>query len=122
MNAAITEAHVTLDSFLEKARNPPAGTSNYALKVKIEDQNGIEHFWATPFSATSGGFTGIISNTPQVVRSVKEGQSYAFTREEVSDWMYMKDGKIHGGYTIRAMLPLLSKDEAAQYQALLADL
>lgn len=121
MNEAMDKARQTLPDFLAKADNPPAGTSNYALKVKIEDENGVEHFWVTPFLKTENGFTGVINNEPATVRSVRLGQSYAFSPDEVSDWMYMKDGKIHGGYTIRAMLPTLTKKEASQMRAMLAE-
>ena len=122
MLAARADAQASLSSFLEKAANPAPGTENYAVKVKIQDEYGVEHFWVTPFLETPTGFKGMISNDPAVVRKVRAGQSYEFTREDVSDWMYMKDGKIHGGYSIRALLPSLPKKEADQYRAMLAEL
>ena len=121
MNKAMNRARASLTEFLILAEKPAPNTSSYALKVQIEDQYGVEHFWVTPFTQTATGFKGVISNKPAVVRKVREGQSYEFTREEVSDWMFMKDGKIHGGHTIRALIPTLPPKEAAQYREMLAD-
>ncbi|WP_165793777.1 YegJ family protein [Hyphococcus luteus] len=121
VNAAMKEARASLPQFFAKAADPQPGTEAYALKVKVEDKNGVEHFWVTPFSKTDDGFTGVINNEAAVVEKVSLGEPYAFTADEISDWMYVQNGKIHGGYTIRAMLPSMPKEEAAQYQALLAD-
>jgi uncharacterized protein YegJ (DUF2314 family) len=34
--------------------------------------------------------------------------------------MYIRDGKFHGAYTLRAMLPFMAKDQAADFSRRLA--
>jgi uncharacterized protein YegJ (DUF2314 family) len=52
---------------------------------------------------------------------VNEGQRIDVDPKLISDWMYMLNGKIKGGETIRVIIPTLSKDEADYYRNLLAD-
>lgn len=120
MAAAIGKAQASLDKFLAIAEKPPEDADNIALKVRVTDANGTEHFWVSPFHRKGEGFAGNIGNDPAVVKSVTFGQEVEFKRADVTDWMYMTDGKIHGGFTIRALLPHMSEEEALQYQDLLA--
>ena len=55
------------------------------------------------------------------MHSVKNGQRVPVYPAVISDWMYRLDGKIKGGETIRAIIPMLSPEEAAQYKEMLAD-
>jgi hypothetical protein len=32
---------------------------------------------------------------------------------QLTDWMYIRDDKCHGGYTIRALVPFMTHNEAA---------
>jgi uncharacterized protein YegJ (DUF2314 family) len=121
MNAAIEKARASLDDFLKIADAPPADVESASIKVKIVDQKQSEHFWVTPFKHEGDRFAGVIANEPQLVKNVTFGQVYQFTRADISDWMIRRGGRIHGAYTLRALLPLMSADEAAQYRAMLAD-
>jgi len=47
------------------------------------------------------------------VKKVKLGQEYTFTRNEISDWMYMAAGKMQGNYTLRVELESMPPKEAA---------
>ena len=121
MVAAIAHAQETLDTFLALVDNPPAGIESFSLKVAITDGSQTEHFWITPFHREGEAFSGTISNTPELVGNVTEGREYRFPRADISDWGYMQDGKLHGYFTLRALLPYMAQAEAAQYRALLAD-
>ncbi|MFO1169610.1 MAG: DUF2314 domain-containing protein [Hyphomicrobiaceae bacterium] len=121
MVAAIAHAQETLDGFLALVDNPPAGIERFSLKVAITDGGQTEHFWITPFHREGTEFAGTISNTPELVGNVTEGQEYRFPRADISDWGYMQEGKLHGYYTLRALLPYMAEAEAAQYKAMLAD-
>jgi uncharacterized protein YegJ (DUF2314 family) len=47
------------------------------------------------------------------VKKVKFGQDYSFSRDEISDWMYMAKGKMQGNYTLRVELESMPPKEAA---------
>ena len=65
MTAAIAQARASLDQFLSLSEAPPAGTTDYKLKVEVKDGDTSEHFWIIPFHKTAGGFAGTLANEPQ---------------------------------------------------------
>lgn len=116
MAQAITTAQRTLDEFLKIAANPPAGTSGFKLKVRLQDGPQSEHMWVAPFRVTPDGFLGILANDPSYIKNVKLGQRVSFKRSEVSDWGYVQDGKQKGSFTVCVVLKHLPKSEAQRYR------
>jgi uncharacterized protein YegJ (DUF2314 family) len=114
MNQAVKTAQSTFDKFLERFRNPQPGDEDFNVKVKIEDKNGVEHFWLGDLKLDSEPYSGVIGNDPEIVKNVKFGQEYSFPRSDISDWMYMANGKMQGNYTLRVIMKSMSEDEAAE--------
>ncbi|WP_296737230.1 DUF2314 domain-containing protein [Mesorhizobium sp.] len=117
MTAATETALAGLDEFLALADTPPSGTSRFKLKVKVKDGNVTEHFWVVPFRRTDTGFVGILSNQPAEVHNVVLGQNIEFTRDDISDWGYTRDGRQVGSYTVCVMFKRMPKDEADYVRA-----
>lgn len=121
--AATADARATLREFLHIKQNPPGGADQFAIKVMISDENGVEQFWLSPFGRTeTGDFAGVINNEPTVVRSVSKGQVFDFKEADVTDWKYVWNGQIHGNRSLRAILPTLTRSEIANHKAKLAPL
>ena len=116
MIAAIRRARETLDGFLAIAADPPQNTSGFKLKVMVRDRGEVEHIWVTPFRALDVGFTGVIANEPKSVRIVKAGQVVRFTRAEISDWGYERDGRQVGSYTVCVLFKRMPKEQADYYR------
>ncbi|MBN9552817.1 MAG: YegJ family protein [Alphaproteobacteria bacterium] len=112
MAAAIEKARSSLDEFLALSDAPPPGTDKFKLKVMIVDGNAAEHFWVIPFKRTDTGFAGILANEPEVVRNVVLGQNIEFTRDDISDWGYTRNGRQVGSFTVCVMFKKMSKEEA----------
>jgi uncharacterized protein YegJ (DUF2314 family) len=106
LRRAAEKAQATLDDFLTKAKQQPAGTSGYALKVRVEDGRDSEDFWVQEFTWSDGSFTGKINDEPRQVKSVKLGQVHTFNRSQVADWRYLDEtkGKTIGNFTVCALL------------------
>jgi uncharacterized protein YegJ (DUF2314 family) len=121
MVAAIAHARELLDGFLALAGSESADISEPGVKVMIRDGSKVEHFWVTPFARDGDTFTGVLANEPQLVTTVKAGQTYSFTRADISDWMYHHGDHIHGAYTLKAMLPRLPEAQAEQFRAMLVE-
>lgn len=119
MSAAIARARQEVDTFiaaLEKGEG-----SHFAVKVGIEDHGDTEHFWLSDVVYRDGSFDGTVGNDPGVVRNVKLGQKWRVAKDEVSDWMFLRDGKIHGNYTMRPLLKTMSEAEAQAWRGRLAE-
>ena len=119
MDQAIEKARRETEHFV-RAFTADAGES-FAVKVPIVDGEEVEHFWLTGISYAKGQFTGFISNHPGVVTNVSYGEMITVEKADISDWMYMKKGKMYGNYTLRPLIKTLPKKDADYYRSLLAD-
>ncbi|MEM8790653.1 MAG: DUF2314 domain-containing protein [Pseudomonadota bacterium] len=123
MDAAIAEARRTFSTVYVPCTQNPDGAVNFTLKVGVpHDNDGVEHIWVQNVSQGSEGtFRGRLANDP-VRFEGKHGDPIEFTAEQISDWTFVLNGKTHGGYTIRALLPQLDPAEAKVIEASLAPL
>jgi uncharacterized protein YegJ (DUF2314 family) len=121
MAAAITKARKSLPDFWKKVQTPANGEDGFSLKVKIKDKNGSEHFWITDIKRQNETVSGVINNDPEIVQSVKMGQRVTVPEADISDWMYMRSGKIYGNETIHALYKTMSPDEAAAMKKMMAN-
>jgi uncharacterized protein YegJ (DUF2314 family) len=119
MEAAIAKARSEVDTFLAELANP-TGT-DHSVKAPVTDQGKTEHFWLTEITFANDQFEGSIGNDPGIVSNVKFGQKWTIKKSEISDWMYMRDGKIHGNYTMRPLLKGMPEEEAAEMRQILAE-
>jgi len=119
METAIKRARSETDKFLKELEKP-TGTL-HAVKAPITDANGTEHFWINELKYKDGEFEGVINNDPGIVKNVKLGQKWKIKKEEISDWMYLKNGKLYGNYTMRPLLVTLPPEEAAKLKAMIAE-
>lgn len=115
MDRAIAKARATVGEFLEVLESGEA--DEFSVKAPVSDENGTEHFWVTDVSYADGVFKGLIGNDPGVVKNVKFGDVWEVKREDISDWLYMRGEKLHGGYTIEVLLNSFPKDEAEKMRA-----
>ena len=109
MDAAIARARKEVDEFVKVLATTNA--DSFSVKAPIKDANGTEHFWITDVRYESGEFVGKIGNDPGIVENVKMGQEWRIRMEEISDWMYVRGERIHGGYTIDPLLPTMEKTQ-----------
>ena len=116
MNAAMQQARDTLPEFVQRFHEPEAGDSDFALKVRVEDEYGVEHFWTTDLEERAGGWTGVVANDPKTVRSVEIGETIAFEESEVSDWAYDHEGVRQGSFTLHVLLDRMPKEQAEYYR------
>lgn len=113
MQRAFKQARSSLDNFLAKARNPSAGTYSYAVKVGIVEAEVTEYLWLGDLVITENKLIGKITNEPSMIKTVKLGQLYTFSKSQVVDWTYIDKTarKVVGNFTACA---LLSKEPPAE--------
>jgi uncharacterized protein YegJ (DUF2314 family) len=116
MAAAMRQARATLGDSLAIAAAPKPGMENFAVKVAIQSGDDSEYFWIVSFTNDNGRFSGEINNEPDMVHTVKIGQTITFGRDEIVDWMYMDGGRMKGNYTACALLKSAPKNEAEEFK------
>lgn len=121
MNAAIAQARSSLPQFWQTFEKPANGETDFALKVRITDANGTEHFWATEVERRGGIIKGTIGNDPDTVKSVKLGERIVIPEADISDWLYMRNGKMVGNATVKPLLKQMPPVEVERLKNLMAD-
>ncbi len=121
MVAAIAKGRETLPQFWQVFDKTEHGETDFALKVKITDKHGTEFFWVTDLVRKDGKIMGIIGNDPDIVKNVKLGDHIEVPEPDISDWLYMRDGKMYGNWTIRPLFKKMSKAEVAKFKSILAE-
>ena len=119
MASAIEKARATVDQFTAALEDPQPGQGDFSIKYPVVDGEMVEHMWLVPVRFEDGRFIGNINNEPYDVTTVKLGDEVTVAPDEISDWMYVEDNKLVGGYTIRVFRDQLND---AERKALDADL
>jgi uncharacterized protein YegJ (DUF2314 family) len=96
-----------------KAKKP--GDTSFAIKKGFVDGDKVEHLWITNVTYDGTAFRGKIDNKPREVKNVRLGQRVTVASRAVSDWMFVKDGKLIGGYTTRVLYARLTPEQRAQF-------
>jgi uncharacterized protein YegJ (DUF2314 family) len=121
MSAAVAKARGTLPQFWQVFDQRPPGTRAFCLKVRISDKNGTEFFWASNIERRDGKMFGTIDNDPNIVACVKNGEQIVIPEADIADWLYMRNGKMVGNYTVRALFKKMSPEEVEEVKRMLAD-
>lgn len=116
MLAAIARARETLPQFWEVFDQPSRGEKDFSLKVKITDENGDEHFWATDIERRDGKTMGTISNDPNIVANVKFGDRIEIPEADITDWLYLRGGKMVGNETLKPLFKTMPPAEVEKFK------
>jgi uncharacterized protein YegJ (DUF2314 family) len=109
MAEAMRAARASLRIFLEAFKAPKPGQRDFHLKVRLMAGDEIEHIWLSDLRLARKPFSGILANAPQL-SGLRRGQRVTFTRSDISDWMFMQDGRMIGGYTTKVLLRMQRRD------------
>jgi uncharacterized protein YegJ (DUF2314 family) len=118
MNSAMTNARQTLPSFLQALKDPKPNQKGFTIKRGFEEGGPKEHIWVAEVTYDGKVFHGKLANVPVDIKRLKLGDPVTVTPDELSDWMYMEDGKIVGGYTVRVLYGRASPAEKKEMGAL----
>jgi len=119
MNAAIAKARSTLPTFWASYDAPKSSETGHSLKVRFPNpKNNGEHIWiAEVKKLPNGAYSGRFANEPRDLPGKHAGDEVKFSEADISDWMFMRNGKIVGGETIKPTLKSLPKADADALRA-----
>ncbi|MFH6957336.1 YegJ family protein [Flavobacterium aquidurense] len=115
MNAAIEKANQTLTDFNAALLN--AEIEVKSLKVKFQNETDVEHIWLSDVQFKDGKYSGILDNEPEYITDYKIGDTLNVDSKNISDWMYIENGKLFGGYTIKVLRNRMPESERKQFDA-----
>jgi len=112
MNNAIEKANQTFSQFDDALNSNDTSLIALAIKMRFNTPEGNgEHIWLTDITKKGDQFYGVIGNEPNSTTEVKLGDTILISNAKISDWMYIQNGKLKGGYTIRVLRDQLSEEE-----------
>ena len=115
MSAAIDKARATAPTFIAALKAPKASQSGFSVKMGFKDGEQVEHMWLSPVRFDGTKFHGTVNNQPEKVTNVKLGQEVSIEPGQISDWMYIDNKKLVGGYTLRHLRDSMPANERAAF-------
>lgn len=106
MEAGIAKARATVPEFIEALKARKSGDEGFAVKKPFPVRKTQEHIWLTRVSYDGSVFSGTVDNEPVDAKNVTLGEKATVSATELSDWMYIRNGTLMGGQTIRALYDL----------------
>jgi len=112
MNIAIDKAKNTMEDFDKALRSNNPKYSDFAIKKRYKtDDGGGEHMWISEISISNGTYKGIVNNDAEITKEVKYGDTVFVKKDEITDWMYIDEGILRGGYTIKVIRNQMTKEQ-----------
>jgi uncharacterized protein YegJ (DUF2314 family) len=116
MDRAAENAQKSLGFFMAALRAGKDGDTYFEIKKGFVDGDKVEQLWVGKVSYDGTKFHGQVDNKPLDVKNVHLGEHVTVQPQEVTDWMFLKDGKLMGGYTTRVLYARLSPEDKAQFE------
>ena len=90
------------------------------LKVPFSDdfsdpQSQVEHMWVEQITFDGVNIFGVLLNSPNWLKSVNAGDEVQFPLAQVSDWLCVLDGKVHGAHTVQVVRSRMDEAEREEY-------
>ncbi len=117
MNNAIMQAKTTFGQFLAAFENSESNMRNFTVKLRFPlEENSAEHMWLSELFHKDKKLYGVLDSDPVNVTTVKWGDTLEVKTEFLSDWMYVKNEKLVGGYTVRVLYDKMDAAEKKSFR------
>jgi uncharacterized protein YegJ (DUF2314 family) len=115
MHLAVQEARKTIKTFIAALGHPGPGQQDFELKKRFVQGDQVEHIWLSDVKIVGNHFEGKIDNQPRKIQGLTLGQVVSVKRNEISDWLYIDNGTLVGGYTVRAHYNELTPQQKKEF-------
>jgi uncharacterized protein YegJ (DUF2314 family) len=108
LNQIAREARENFPDFIGTMQNPGPDEGNFRVKYPFTAEPGSafnnEYVWLENIFFEDGRYYGTVANRPYYLGSLQKGDLAAFEEGAISDWMYIRTGKIIGGRSIKYLI------------------
>jgi len=116
MAEAVQKAHKTLKKFIDALQSPKSNQSRFAIKKPFIEGDKVEHMWINDVTFDGNVFRGKVDNEPADLKRVHLGDPVTVKPQEISDWMFVQNGRLVGGYTVRCTCHGMTTAERKQFE------
>jgi uncharacterized protein YegJ (DUF2314 family) len=107
------DARNTLPVFFRYLTGAGAGKDCYVKYPFMADEDsGVdrEQVWLTGIQFSNGRYFGVLASAPRHLGNMKKGDRVTFDMDTITDWMYVRGGKITGGESIKYLLEKIPEE------------
>ena len=87
----------------------------FALKTRFNTSSGGEHIWVSNITFKENKYFGVVDNLPESTTDVKLGDTIRINDNNISDWLYIDNQKLRGGYTVKVLRNRMTEQERKQF-------
>jgi uncharacterized protein YegJ (DUF2314 family) len=111
-------ARRALPTFFRNLTRPEAGANNFFVKYPLtaDDGNSTEQVWLGSIRVKDGICYGVLANATSLLNNKKKGGTIVIDTDKITDWMYIQDGKIIGGRSIKYLLEKIPEAQRSKDQ------
>ena len=113
MRHAVHQARRTVGVFIKALQHPAVGQQDFEVKKPFRQGDVVEHIWLSDVWFSGNRFHGYVDNKPRKIKGLKMGDRVSVNPDEISDWAFVQNGRLVGGYTIRVLYAELPADQKA---------
>src|SRR5262249_31733750 len=84
-------------------------------RSRSRDTPEVEHMWLSEIDFDGQFVSGVLLNSPNWLKSVKEGDRVRIPPGQISDWMYVLNGDVYGAYTVNLLRSRMGRQELRQH-------
>ena len=99
MLEAIKRARASIGDFFSAHRVRRARQTNFRIQAIFQDGRRTEQIWLSYLDFNTKPATGIVSTRTRL-KTVPYGKRVPFRPDQMSDWMYLDNGRVVGGFTL----------------------
>lgn len=115
MNKAIEKANQTLPEFYKALESQNKDYYGFGLKMIFKASDRNEHIWINGLFKKNNEYFGVVDNLPEFTNEVKQGDTIKIDSNRISDWMYLDNEKLRGGFTIRILREKMTQEEREEF-------
>ena len=104
MEDAIAKAKASLDSFIARLEKPQRGEVFSVEAAVAAPEGSSEYRWIDDVTYKGGSFEGHFRTRPSSTSTFKPAEKATAKKQDVTDWIILKDGVSEGGFTVDLLL------------------
>jgi uncharacterized protein YegJ (DUF2314 family) len=115
-DAAVQEAHQTLDTLREALLAPKQTYDFVGVKIRFTGETSYEDIWTQPLDYFDGYFTIKMIDGLLIDPALNTDRVVTVPLSKVLDWVIVEDdGNLIGGYTIRLSYEHMTAEEKVEF-------
>lgn len=116
MEEAANAARTTLTNFTAALFAPHSNQGYFAVRARLESGGSWQFLWLTQPRFDGEVFQGTIAESPYL-KGLSLREVVKVPQSKIVDWMYVEDGKLVGGYSLRLARSRMTDQERRAYDS-----